>query len=425
MKTILKILAILALPAFATHVAVLETIAAKDALSLEEKQYLTDVLRSEAVKALPAEHNYVIMTRENIITMLPPGKTLEDCEGECLVETGKNIAADYIAQGHVGRLGDELTITVELYETAGNKLLGSFISKAQNIATLESEIRQKSQDLFLQIIASTFGTLDIQPILKKNIGSEADLVIKIDGNASREGRKYARGTWDFAPGMHEVEFEHRCYEPQKFKVNVQSGKTTSVSNTLDAIMGNVTLTTNFKGAFREVPVFVNGVKAGHTPFTGRLPVCSKFEVGEDEFRETVVMEWAGQQKLDVTHNLNKAKPTAEELRADSLAAAERMAEQQAAEEEARIVAAKERRASIAKPVSIAMMVLGLASVGIGIYENAVGNDERKKYDDAAFDNKEEFDDQWDKVESARKKRNIFYGIGGGLIGAGAVVYFVF
>lgn len=137
------------------------------------------------------------------------------------------------------------------------------------------------------------------------------------------------------------------------------------------------------------------------------------------------MEWAGQQKLDVTHNLNKAKPTAEELRADSLAAAERMAEQQAAEEEARIVAAKERRASIAKPVSIAMMVLGLASVGIGIYENAVGNDERKKYDDAAFDNKEEFDDQWDKVESARKKRNIFYGIGGGLIGAGAVVYFVF
>ena len=425
MKKILKILAILALPAFATHVAVLETIAAKDALSLEEKQYLTDVLRSEAVKALPAEHNYVIMTRENIITMLPPGKTLEDCEGECLVETGKNIAADYIAQGHVGRFGNELTITVELYETAGNKLLGSFSSKAQNVATLESEIRQKSQELFLQIVASTFGTLDIQPVLKKSIGSEADLVIKIDGEATREGRKYARGTWDFAPGMHEVEFEHRCYEPLKFKVNVQSDKTASVSNTLDATMGGLTLTTNFKGAFREVPVFVDGVKAGRTPFTGSVPVCSKVEVGEEGFRETVVMEWNGQEKLTITHSLKNAKPTAEELRADSLAAAERMAEQQAAEEAARIAAAKERRASIAKPVSIAMMVLGLASVGIGIYENGVGNDERKKYDDAAFDNKEEFDDQWDKVESAREKRNIFYGIGGGLIGAGAVVYFVF
>ena len=53
-----------AVPALATHVAVLETTAAKDVVTFEEKQYLTDVLRSEAVKALPAEQNFVIMTRE-------------------------------------------------------------------------------------------------------------------------------------------------------------------------------------------------------------------------------------------------------------------------------------------------------------------------------------------------------------------------
>ncbi len=62
-----------ALPAFSTHVAILETTAAKDVITLEEKPYLTDVLRSEAVKALPAEQNYTIMTRENISMMLPPG----------------------------------------------------------------------------------------------------------------------------------------------------------------------------------------------------------------------------------------------------------------------------------------------------------------------------------------------------------------
>ena len=425
MKKILKILAILALPAFATHVAVLETTSPKDVLTLEEKQYLTDVLRSEAVKALPAEQNFTIMTRENISVMLPPGKAVEECEGSCLVETGKNIAADFVAQGHVGRFANNLTITVELYETAGNKLMGSFSTKAPDIESLEVEIRQKSSGLFSMILSSTFGTVDLQPVLAGKIGHEAELTIKIDGESQKDGRKYARGTWELAPGIHEIEFVHRCYEPLKFKVNVQSGKSASVSNTLDATMGSFTLTTNFKGAFREVPVFVNGVMAGRTPFTGRVPVCSKVEVGEDEFRETVVMEWTGQEKLDITHNLRNAKPTAEELRADSLAAAERMAEQQAAEEAARIAAAKEKRASIAKPVSIAMMVLGLASVGVGIYENSVGNDERKKYDDAAFDNKKDFDDQWDKVESARKMRNIFYGIGGGLIGAGAVVFFVF
>ena len=136
---------------FATHVAVLETISAKDALSLEEKQYLTDVLRSEAVKALPASKGFVIMTRENIQMMLPPGKAIEDCEGSCLVETGKNISADYVAQGRIGRFGSNLTITVELYETAGNKLIGSFAAKSPDVEQLEVEIRGKAQALFLMV----------------------------------------------------------------------------------------------------------------------------------------------------------------------------------------------------------------------------------------------------------------------------------
>ena len=82
-----------AVSALATHVAVLETVAdgaAKDNVSLQDRQYLTNVLREQAVKELPAAENYTIMTRENIQQMLPPGKAIEDCEGSCLVETGKN-----------------------------------------------------------------------------------------------------------------------------------------------------------------------------------------------------------------------------------------------------------------------------------------------------------------------------------------------
>lgn len=409
------------IPAFATHVAVLETTSAKDVVTLEDKQYLTDVLRSEAVKVLPAEQNYTIMTRENISMMLPPGKAVEDCEGSCLVETGKNISADYVAQGHVGRFANNLTITVELYETAGNKLMGSFSSKAPDIESLEVEIRQKSNGLFSRILSSSFGKIDLQPVLTDKVGHEAELLINIDGESKKDGRKYARGTWELNPGVHEVEFIHRCYEPQKFKVNVMSGKTVSVNNSLDAAMGSFSLATEFNGKSREVPVFVNGSIVGRTPFVGRIPVCAKVEVGEDEFRETVVIEWLNTDKLDITHKLRNAKPTVDELRADSLASAE----QKAADEAARAAMAKEKRSAVTKPVSIAMMVLGLASVGVGIYENAVVKDERKKYDKASFDNKKDFDDQWDKVESAKTMRNIFYGVGGGLIGAGAIVFFVF
>jgi hypothetical protein len=91
----------LAATASATHVAVLETGAdgsAKEMVSLTDRQYLTNVLREQAVKELPATQNYTIMTRENIQQMLPPGKAIEDCEGSCLVETGKNISADFISR---------------------------------------------------------------------------------------------------------------------------------------------------------------------------------------------------------------------------------------------------------------------------------------------------------------------------------------
>lgn len=415
----------LALPVFATHVAVLETTGATGVLSLEEKQYLTDVLRSEAVKTLPAEQNYTIMTRENISMMLPPGKAIEDCEGSCLVETGKNISADYVTQGHVGRFANNLTITVELYETAGNKLMGSFSSKAPNIEALEVEIRQKSNELFSRIIVSSFGKIDLQPVLNKNMGLESDLEIKIDGENSKNGRKYTRGIWETSPGSHEIEFTHHCYEPQKFKINVLTGKTVNINNTMEPLMGTISLTTNYKNAFREVPVSVNATVVGKTPFTGRVPLCGKIEVGEESFKEVVPLVWNEKKQLEITHSLQKAKPTIEEMRVDFLAAAEQMAKQMAAEAAAKEALAKEKRSKIAKPISITLMVLGLASIGAGIYENMVGEDEREKYDDANFTNESDFKKQWDKVESAKTLRNIFYGVGGGLIGAGAIVFFVF
>lgn len=260
---------LLTFPACATFVAVLETISGSDVVTREDKMYLTDVLRSEAVKALPAEQNYTIMTRENINVMLPPDKAIEECEGSCLVETGKNISADYVAQGRVGRFADNLTISVELYETAGNKLVGSFSSKASNIESLETEIRQKSQEMFSRIIA-----------------------------------------------------------------------------------------------------------------------------------------------LENAYKLKNAKPELDEF-------------QKAADEAARDATEPEKSFKVIKPVSIALMALGVASVGIGIYENAVAKDERKKYDKASFKDKRDFDDQWDKVTSARNTRNVLYGVGLGLIGTGSILFFVF
>ena len=144
----------LSVNASAAYVAVLETAAdgsAKDSVSLLDRQYLTNVLREQAIKELPAYQSYTIMTRENIQQMLPPNKSIEDCEGSCLVETGKNIAADYVCQARVGRFGGMLTLSAELYETAGNKLIASFNGRGSDVNELLAVIEVKAPDFFHNI----------------------------------------------------------------------------------------------------------------------------------------------------------------------------------------------------------------------------------------------------------------------------------
>ncbi|SHG55786.1 hypothetical protein SAMN05720761_10339 [Fibrobacter sp. UWCM] len=137
--------------AFATHVAVLETgvdPAVKKKVTLSDRQYLTNVLREEAVKQLSPEDGYTIMTRENISAMLPPGKAIEDCEGTCLAETGRNISADFVCQARMSSFGSKLALSAEIYETAGNKLVASFNGNGKNVEALLKVIKENAPDFF-------------------------------------------------------------------------------------------------------------------------------------------------------------------------------------------------------------------------------------------------------------------------------------
>lgn len=149
MKRFVAIALFLLANSFAAHVAVLET--TRDDVNLldhKECQFLTDKLRQMAIMELPSTSGYTIMTRENINTMLPPGKSVEECEGSCLVETGKNISADYVAQGRVSHFGSMVTLTVELYETASGKLMSSFAVQSENAEGLLKEIEERAAPLF-------------------------------------------------------------------------------------------------------------------------------------------------------------------------------------------------------------------------------------------------------------------------------------
>jgi hypothetical protein len=179
---------------FAKFVAVLETVAdSKDILTLSERQYLTNMLREQAVQELPAELNFTIMTRENIMMMLPPGKSIEDCEGSCLAETGKNIAADYVAQARIGKVGSNISISVELYETAGSKLVASFNGLGADVDALMAVIKAKAPEFFRKarggatgIVRTGFDGAENQSFVVNVSTNPQGASLSIDGRPVRQ-----------------------------------------------------------------------------------------------------------------------------------------------------------------------------------------------------------------------------------------------
>ena len=181
----------------AKYMAVLETLSPQDLLTTQERLFLTDILRGQAVNILPAEQNWTIMTRENINVMLPPGKSIEDCEGSCLAETGKNIAADYVAQARISQFGKSLAITAEVYETASSKLVASFVGKGETVEDIEKIIKEQSPAFFQKARDNAFNasrydnTPKSEDAIKANKSAKEQQAVKADKTRQKADTAYA------------------------------------------------------------------------------------------------------------------------------------------------------------------------------------------------------------------------------------------
>jgi TolB-like protein len=153
----LFILLILAQAIFAiNNVAVLELLpnaSVQEMISIEEGRHLTDELRRQAVVTLPAS-DYSVLTRDNIIALMPPNEEEAECLAQgCAVDIGRAIGAEYISQGTIGKFGKKLTISVELYETMGGKLLSSIVFESEDIEGLLNVVRKEAGPLFQKIMS--------------------------------------------------------------------------------------------------------------------------------------------------------------------------------------------------------------------------------------------------------------------------------
>jgi TolB-like protein len=140
-------------------------------IAILELAHLTDKLREIAVGILP-ENRYSVMTTESIVALF---ESLEEAakacnEANCLVEVGRKITADYVAQGRIGRFGNRLTIKVELYNSMSGNLVASVTGNSEDVYGLLSVLDTKAPDMFKNMLeisnnseitsASVFAEID-------------------------------------------------------------------------------------------------------------------------------------------------------------------------------------------------------------------------------------------------------------------------
>jgi len=136
----------------AAVVAVLEIVPADEAveMTLSEYRLLTDELRKKARESLPTE--FSVLTRDNIISLLPPDEEEMQCLAEsCVIDIGRAIGAEYITQGHIRKFQEKLTLTVELYASINGNLVGSFVTVQENAMGLLNEISANAPAMFDKI----------------------------------------------------------------------------------------------------------------------------------------------------------------------------------------------------------------------------------------------------------------------------------
>jgi TolB-like protein len=106
----------------------------------------SDAVRGGVVDAL-AGRPVLVMTRENMVMLLKEMGRKGCTEGDCEVETGRNIGADYVVSGAVARIDQSLILTLKLHETKSGGLLGTEMVEGTSQMEVLRQLGDRSREL--------------------------------------------------------------------------------------------------------------------------------------------------------------------------------------------------------------------------------------------------------------------------------------
>ena len=131
---------------------------AKRKVTQNEIEYLTHLMRNY-LSLLPKK-NFLVMTQENIETMIPEGQSIEDCVGSCEVEIGRLLNAHWIITGEMIKFGKSLRVSIKIHNSISGTFIGSSSVKGKSIEELEIPIQNLSLEMMYKILPQLKAHLD-------------------------------------------------------------------------------------------------------------------------------------------------------------------------------------------------------------------------------------------------------------------------
>ena len=129
-------------------------------LSNDVLNLITDEVRAGVLDATKGQR-FVVMSRENMSIILKDmGKDLSCIQGECEVETGRNIGAAYVVSGSVLQMDRSWVCTLKIHEVNTGALVAADKAVAPKALELSDGVRVLAADLMRQSLGEDATAAD-------------------------------------------------------------------------------------------------------------------------------------------------------------------------------------------------------------------------------------------------------------------------
>ncbi|MGB8298577.1 MAG: PEGA domain-containing protein [Polyangia bacterium] len=231
----------------------------------ETLKTFADAVRGGALEGLVGR-GIDVMTRENMMAMLKAMGKSGCSEGECEVETARNIGADYVVSGSVTHIENLYVVTLKIHESKGGTLLATDMLKGKTQVEVLDQLREHGRDLLRASLGRSRSALapggrekrieadgefavSDDRVLVKFESEPSGATVLLDGELLCKETPCSRSV---LAGRHQVEMHKERFERAQQAIEAKKG--TAVHLTLPANFATLVIRTDPAG----LPVAVDG-----------------------------------------------------------------------------------------------------------------------------------------------------------------------